>query len=90
VENGAELAPNLTCRELVEFLADYLSGELPAPQRAAFNGHLAECPPCVAYMKSYDTVARLGRLAAAEDAPVPPDVPEALVQAILSARRDGA
>jgi anti-sigma factor RsiW len=76
----------LTCQELVEFLADYLSGELPDQHRAAFNGHLAECPPCVAYMKSYREAVRLGKLVVSDDGSVPPDVPEALVEAILAAR----
>jgi anti-sigma factor RsiW len=78
----------VTCREFTAFLADYLAGELPSPQREAFHAHLAECPSCVAYMNTYQETILLGRAAfrpAEED--VPNDVPEELVQAILSARR---
>jgi anti-sigma factor RsiW len=78
----------VTCREFVEFLYDYLLGGLGAEQTAAFNVHLAACPSCVAYMKTYAASVRMGRaaLAPSED-PVPADVPEELVKAILEARK---
>lgn len=78
----------MTCREFTAFLADYLAGELPGSQRQAFHAHLAECPSCVAYMNTYQETIRLGRAAfrsGGQD--VPEEVPEDLVQAILSARR---
>jgi anti-sigma factor RsiW len=78
----------VTCRELTAFLADYLAGELPDDQRASFHAHLAECPSCVAYMNTYQQAIRLGQAAFAPvERDVPEDVPEELVQAILSARR---
>ncbi|MCC6361642.1 MAG: zf-HC2 domain-containing protein, partial [Phycisphaerales bacterium] len=30
----------MTCKELAEFLMDYLDGELPAETRAVFDRHL--------------------------------------------------
>jgi anti-sigma factor (TIGR02949 family) len=75
----------LTCRELIDFLAAYLDGELPAPQRGAFDTHLAHCPECVRYLEGYRETVRLERRAFEDDAP-PPDLPEELVQAILAAR----
>jgi hypothetical protein len=55
-----------------------------------FNNHLAGCPPCVTYMQTYQESVRLGRGALlASDGPVPDDVPEELVQAILAARSRG-
>jgi anti-sigma factor RsiW len=78
----------LTCREFVELLYDYLLGRLGAERTAEVNAHLAACPSCVAYLKSYEASIRMGRLAlAASDDPVPADVPEALVRAVLAARR---
>lgn len=78
---------SLTCREFVEFLADYLEGRLPADQLARFNGHLAACPSCVSYTRSYQDTVRLGKsVLPGRDEPVPGDVPEDLVQAILAAR----
>ena len=34
----------MTCRELIEFLAEYVSGELPELERATFDEHLASAP----------------------------------------------
>lgn len=77
----------LTCREFVEFLANYLEGWLPQDQLARFNGHLAACPSCVSYTRSYQETVRLGKsVLSRPDEPVPDDVPEDLVRAILAAR----
>ena len=43
----------LTCRELIEFLMQYVDGELPAAQLRAFERHLEICPSCVAYLAGY-------------------------------------
>jgi len=84
------VSPEVTCREFVEFLDDYLCGSLSADRRAEFNRHLAQCPSCVAYMKTYRAAIQLGRDALTRtDGPVPEDVPEALVQAVLAARKKG-
>ena len=79
-------APNMTCRELVDFLLEYQSDELPSEQRAVFDAHLGECPPCLAYMKSYGQTVQLGRDACQDGDEIPGDCPEALVNAILAAR----
>ena len=78
----------MTCRELTEFLGDYLSGELPPPQRKTFEEHLAACVDCRRYLASYETTIRLGKAAMrATDADVPAEVPEGLVQAVLASRK---
>ena len=51
----------LTCRELIEFLADYVEGELRADERARFDAHLAVCPHCVDYLHGYRESIRLGQ-----------------------------
>ena len=80
----------MTCREFVEFLMAYLEDELASDQLAAFRQHLEDCPPCVTYLDTYRETVRLGREVCADlDGPVPDDVPEALVTAILEARRAG-
>jgi len=76
----------LTCRELSDFLADYFAGELSLDERSVFEGHLAACPDCVAYLRSYAETIRLARDAYADD-PVPAGVPERLVRAIPEARK---
>jgi anti-sigma factor RsiW len=78
----------MNCREFAEFLHEYLFGNLPAEQRAEFDKHLAECPRCVAYLDSYQKTMQLEQAAFSipEGARLPADAPEALIQAILSAR----
>jgi len=78
----------ISCRELVDFLMDYLDGALAEEERGAFERHLEVCPWCVAYLRSYRETVRLGRAALQRsEAPVPGDVPDDLVKAILAARR---
>jgi anti-sigma factor RsiW len=76
----------LTCRELTDFLADYFAGELGPNERALFEGHLAECPDCVAYLRSYAETMRLAK-DAYDNGRIPADVPDELVLAILEARK---
>lgn len=79
----------MTCREFADFIADYLAGELAPETRAQFDRHLGVCPNCVAYLSNYRDTVALGRQAFADDdAAVPGDVPNDLVQAILSSRRE--
>ncbi|HET7291742.1 MAG TPA: zf-HC2 domain-containing protein [Vicinamibacteria bacterium] len=77
----------LTCREFLGFLDDYLARALDKDSLAAFEKHLSDCPACVAYLQTYQQAIRLGQavLRAADD-PVPEAVPEELVRAILAAR----
>lgn len=81
----------MTCRELIEFLMDYTSGMLPAEQRAEFERHLSLCPPCVAYLKTYEQTVRLSRDAmhVCDDGPAHP-APEELVRAVMAAKRKAA
>jgi len=76
----------LTCREFVEFLDDYLEGTLSPDRAATFDSHLSSCPSCVAYMKTYAAAIELAREALASELPLPEDVPEDLIRAILAAR----
>jgi len=77
----------LTCQEVFEFLMAYLDGDLPEGERTTFETHLAACPPCVAYLETYQDAVRLGKEACCgpEEA-APARAPEELVRAILSAR----
>ncbi len=73
----------MTCRDVADFLADYLSGALPASRARTFEAHLAECPDCVAYVASYRATLVLGRRAYTDAASDP--VPAELIEAILAA-----
>jgi anti-sigma factor RsiW len=55
----------MTCRELVEVVTDYLEGTLPAGDRERLEAHLAECPYCEEYIAQMrETVEALGGLPA--------------------------
>jgi len=81
--------PEITCREFVEFLDDYLSLAIPEVDRRAFDAHLAACPSCVAYMKTYKATVRAGKrmLGDPSRSPALADIPEELVRAVLAACR---
>lgn len=73
----------VTCREMLTFLAEYLSGALPPARREAFDGHLSRCPECVAYVNNYQAIAGLARRASE---PLPDEVPRDLVRALVAVR----
>lgn len=78
----------MKCREFAEFIADYLSGDIEAEPRSAFERHIERCANCRAYLANYRSTVALGRSAFSdEDADVPADVPDDLVKAILASRR---
>jgi anti-sigma factor RsiW len=88
VGDATRLGHEITCREFVEFLDDYLSRGLADGARTAFDAHLAACPSCVAYMKTYEATVRAGKaVLASRESSVPADVPEELVRAVLAACR---
>jgi hypothetical protein len=53
----------MTCREFVEHLAEFLSGELRESLRQQAQAHLLECPDCRHYQLSYAVTVRLTRVA---------------------------
>ena len=61
---------DLTCRELVEFVNDYLEGELSPDGRARFEAHLVCCVGCGNYVRQMRwTVALVGALREDHSAP---------------------
>jgi anti-sigma factor RsiW len=78
---------DLTCRELAEFVMDYLDEALSAGERTVFEAHLAVCEDCIAYLRSYREAVRLGKAYGQDDDRHAPEMPEDLVQAILASRR---
>lgn len=80
----------MTCRELVEFLSDYLSEELPPPVRGAFEEHIRECEDCERYLEGFAATVELAKGCFEDpDAPLPSEVPAEIVAAVLNARRQG-
>jgi predicted anti-sigma-YlaC factor YlaD len=52
-------ATDLTCRELVELVTDYLEGALPADERLDFERHLVGCSGCRDYLDQVRTTIEL-------------------------------
>lgn len=80
----------LTCKQLIESLAEYLDGKLPLSRVAAFKLHLLCCDHCRSYLHNYEAtiVASQEALRKEEEDTGPIEVPEDLIQAILKARQD--
>ena len=77
--------PYITCRELIDFIADYLDRALSASELDDFERHLSICPSCRAYLASYRATLRLEKATAEADALE--EAPEELIQAILTVRQ---
>ncbi len=80
----------MKCREFVDFLGDYLDDSLPREQRDVFRSHMSECPSCETYLDTYRETVSIGKAVCRDpEGPLPEDVPEELVRAILAARSRG-
>ena len=66
----------MSCREFIDFLDDYVAGKQADDVRAKFERHLEECPYCVDYLKTYKDTIALARKACAADPLLPADVTE--------------
>jgi anti-sigma factor RsiW len=75
----------MKCRELADFLMDYVNGDLPADSRAQFELHLSKCSNCEAYLVQYKVTIQAGQMACEElsEAMV---LPEDLIKAVLAAK----
>jgi predicted anti-sigma-YlaC factor YlaD len=75
----------MTCRELVEVVSDYLEGRLPAADVRRLEEHLGECPYCMEYVDQMRlTIATLGELT--EDS-ISPETRGELLEAFRGWRR---
>jgi anti-sigma factor RsiW len=61
--------PKRNCVDLVGLLADYVEHQLPSDVHAELEHHLAECPRCVAQLKTYESTLSLLRSIRDEDLP---------------------
>ena len=78
----------LTCKELDERTVDYVDGALPATTRWKFKLHLLLCAACRRYLRAYHLTMRLCAESVHDpDCPDQGEIPEALVDAIVSAGR---
>jgi anti-sigma factor RsiW len=62
---------------MVELLIDFVAGELPEEHRALVDRHLHRCPPCLAYLETYQLTIKLTRQL--PEAPMPRSLHERLM-----------
>lgn len=89
----------LTCREVIGVVGDYVDAELLPEDRARLEQHLFICPPCVTYLAQYrETVAATRQLASPPTSVEPPASPSVesfggevreTVRGLLARRRQG-
>jgi hypothetical protein len=53
------MTQRLTCRDVIDLLADYLEQSLPPETLEGFEWHLDHCPACVAYVNTYKKTREL-------------------------------
>ena len=61
----------MTCRDIVELVTDYLEGTLPEPERADVEAHLAGCRGCSGYLEQVRTTIRVTGMLTEEQIPEP-------------------
>lgn len=72
----------MKCQKLVDLLTDYLEGELADDERAHLEEHLAFCPPCVDFLKSYKRTGPMCKKAL--QAKMPESMQQALSEVLRS------
>jgi anti-sigma factor RsiW len=77
----------MKCRELAEFLMEYVSGDLPDESRTHFEFHLTRCKNCHEYLVQYEMTIKAGKIACDEMSDELAAVPDDLVKAVMAARK---
>lgn len=79
---GGAIKTELTCKELVDLVTEYLEDRLPRPDRTRFELHVCTCRGCRAHLAQMRALVQAsGRLA--ED-----DLPPAAREELLAAFRE--
>ena len=77
----------MTCRDVTDVLNDYVSGDLSPERTAGVDQHVSTCADCASYLAAYRQTLTLTKQAFDSGETPAADIPEALVKAILAARR---
>lgn len=51
----------ICCKECIELLYDYLEGTLDAETASSLEEHFEDCPPCIAFLKTYKSTTLVCR-----------------------------
>ena len=74
----------MTCREIRDYLVDYLAGDLAPQEREELERHVQGCSHCADHVDDSRNALHVSRAALNElTAPSAEDVPDALLQAVL-------
>lgn len=73
---------DLTCREAIALLTDYVEDALPAGERRRVEAHLATCDGCTTYLEQVRETIRLTGMLTEEQ------IPDGEKQRLLAAFRD--
>lgn len=57
------------CKDSIHKLLDFLDGDLSADEQQKLSEHLAACPPCAEFMKSYKATPGMCKKALAAKMP---------------------
>lgn len=79
---------SLTCRQVEEFLMDYLEKRLGLWTTLQFHVHIFMCPNCTKYIQEYkNTIALEKQIFQNPDEEAIGNVPDDILQAIISVKR---
>ena len=79
-------ASDLSCKELVELVTEYLEDTLPPAERARFDAHLGVCDGCHTYLEQMrQTIGALGTL---EEETLPEEAKRILLEAYRGWKKD--
>jgi anti-sigma factor RsiW len=80
----------MTCRELTDFLSDYVAEELPSVVSREFEIHVRLCRDCKVFLAQFRETVAAGRGAVDDvpDVPIPEDLVRAIMQAVSATRPD--
>ena len=51
----------MKCKKVVDFLTDYLEGDLEQEVTIAFEGHIDDCPGCLSFVNTFKTTVDLAK-----------------------------
>lgn len=74
----------INCQQVVDFCFDFIEGDLPNEEQAAFRRHLGHCHACVNFFETYRRTPEISREVLKTQ--IPPSVKESVL-AFLRTRR---
>jgi hypothetical protein len=73
----------ICCKECLDLLYDYIEGSLDKETAGSLEEHFQDCPPCIAFMKTYKKTTKICR-----DTLNQVEVPDAVREALLKVLKE--